>query len=89
MAYPTDTFIDADMEVFFPEIWAARINDFFRARLQLGAFFTDMSEDFAGGGDVLNIPNFTEMSANTKNNATAVTLNILGAFVKCIYQLGI
>jgi len=48
-----------------------------------------MSGDFSGGGDVLNIPSLTEMSANTKVNATAVTLGILGAFVKCIYQLGI
>ena len=89
MALPTDTLTDADLTVFFPEIWAERLNDFFRARLQLGAFFLDMSGDFSGGGDVLNIPSLTEMSANTKVNATAVTLGILGAFVKCIYQLGI
>jgi hypothetical protein len=80
-SYPTDTFTDADLTVFFPEIWAERINDFFRARLQAGAFFLDVSEDFSGGGDTLNIPNLTEMTANAKSNATAVTLNILGAFV--------
>ena len=72
---PTDTFTDADLNVYFPEIWANRINDFYRARLQLGAFFLDLSDDFSMGGDVLNIPSLTEMSANTKTTATAVTLN--------------
>lgn len=80
MAYPTGTFSDADLNVFFPEIWSERINDFFRARLQAGAFFLDLSEDFSAGGDTLNIPNLTEMTAYAKSNATAVTLK-LGAFV--------
>jgi len=72
---PTDTFTNADLAVFFPELWAERLNDFYRARLQLGSFFLDMSDDFSAGGDVLNIPNLTQMSANAKVNATAVTLN--------------
>lgn len=74
-SYPTDTLSNTNLDVFFPEIWAERINDFYRARLQAGAFFLDLSEDFSMGGDVLNIPNLTEMSANTKTIATAVTLN--------------
>lgn len=34
-----------------------------------------MSSEFAGGGDNLYIPNLTEMTANVKSNANAVTLN--------------
>jgi len=38
-------------------------------------FFTDRSSELVAGGDVLHTPNLTEMSANAKGNATAVTLN--------------
>lgn len=75
MAFPTGTLSDTNLDVFFPEIWSNRINDYFRARLQVAAFFLDLSDEFAMGGDVLNIPNLTAMSANTKTIATTVTLN--------------
>lgn len=38
-------------------------------------FFTDRSAELAGGGNILYTPNMTEMSANAKTNAQAVTLN--------------
>lgn len=38
-------------------------------------FFTDRSSELDGGGNILYTPNITEMSANAKTNATAVTLN--------------
>lgn len=57
------------------EIWADKINDFYRAKLVANKHFLDMSSDVTGGGDVINIPNLSEMSANAKSNATAVTLN--------------
>lgn len=74
MAFPTDSFTSADLDVMIPEIWSEKINDFFRAKLAAADFFLDMSSDVPEG-DQLNIPNLTEMSANSKSNATAVTLN--------------
>lgn len=57
------------------EIWGDRINDFFKCKLIITDFFTDRSGELAAGGDTLHTPNLTEMSANTKTNAVAVTLN--------------
>lgn len=74
MAYPTDTFTAADLDVFIPEIWGERINDFYRSKLILADFFTDRSSELSQGGDTLYTPNLTEMSATAKTNATAVTL---------------
>ena len=39
-------------------------------------FFVDRSSELAGGGSTLYTPNLTEMSANAKSNATAVTLEL-------------
>ena len=41
----------------------------------MASFFTDRSDEVREGGDILHTPNLTEMSANAKVNATAVTLN--------------
>lgn len=41
----------------------------------LAEFFVDRSDELAAGGSALYTPNLTEMSANSKSNATAVTLN--------------
>jgi len=41
----------------------------------LADFFVDRSAEVAAGGNVLYTPSTTEMSANSKTNATAVTLN--------------
>jgi len=58
-----------------PEVWGEKINDFLRSKLVLGNFFTDRSSELAGGGDTVHTPNLTEMTANSKTVATAVTLN--------------
>lgn len=58
-----------------PEVWGNKINDFYRAKLKVAPFFTNRSDELAEGGDTLNTPNLTEMAANAKSNATAVTLN--------------
>lgn len=71
----TDTFTAADLDVFTPEIWSQKINDFMRAKLYANKHFLDLSADVAGGGDVIHIPSLTEMTATEKANATAVTLN--------------
>lgn len=57
------------------EIWGDRINDFFKCKLIITDFFTDRSGELSAGGDTLHTPNLTQMSANTKTNAVAVTLN--------------
>jgi hypothetical protein len=75
MAYPTDTFTAADLAVLIPEVWGEKINDFYKDAGVIAPFFTDRSDEVVMGGDVLHTPNLTEMSANAKANATAVTLN--------------
>lgn len=75
MAFPTGTFTGTNLASFIPSIWGDRINDFFKRKLVLGNFFTDRSEELADGGKTLYTPALTEMTANSKTNATAVTLN--------------
>lgn len=73
--FPTNTETDVTLASFIPEIWGERINDFYRSKLIIAAFFTDRSDELAAGGDVLYTPNMTEFTATEKANATAVTLN--------------
>ncbi len=75
MAFPTDTFTAADLAVTIPEVWGSKMNDFLRAKLVINGFFTNRSDELADGGDILHTPSITEMTANAKANATAVTLN--------------
>ena len=77
MAYPTDTFTGAsgDLDVFIPEVWGEKINDFYKARLLMADFFTNRSDELANGGDTLYTPGMTEMTAHAKSNGAAVTLN--------------
>lgn len=72
---PTGTFTAADLAELIPEVWGSKINDFYRAKLKLAAFFTDRSDELSGGADALYTPNLTEMTANAKSNATVVTLS--------------
>ena len=75
MAFPTDTFTATDLAVMIPEVWGNQINDFLRDKLVINSQFTDRSAELSDGGDTLHTPNLTEMTANAKANATAVTLN--------------
>jgi len=77
MAYPTDTFTgdSGDLDVFIPAVWGEKINDFYKAQLVMADFFTDRSDELVGGGNIVYTPNITEMSANEKTTAAAVTLN--------------
>ena len=76
MAFPTGTFTgkSGDLDVFIPNVWGERINDFFKSVVVLADFFTDRSDELTGGGDVLYTPGLTEMAATEKAAATAVTL---------------
>jgi len=77
MAFPSDTFTGAsgDLDVMIPKIWGQKLNDFFRASLVMGNFFTNRSEELSGGGNIVYTPNITEISANSKSTGSAVTLN--------------
>jgi len=75
MPFPTDTATQADVDVFQPEIWGDRINDFLKKKLVMGSFFTNRSAEVADGGRDLHTPGLTEMSATAKSNGTAVTLS--------------
>jgi hypothetical protein len=58
-----------------PEIWTSKLNDFYRAKLVCANFFTNLSSEISGGGKTFNVPDISQMTANVKSNATAVTLN--------------
>ena len=75
MSFPTSTHTSTSLDAYIPEIWGERVNEFYRARLVAAPFFTDRSDEAREGGDVLYTPGTTEMTANAKSNATAVTLN--------------
>lgn len=75
MAYPTGTHSTTTLASFIPAKWGERINDFYKLKRLLADFFVDRSDELSDGGNVLYTPNMTEMAANAKSNATAVTLN--------------
>lgn len=75
MAFPTTSMSLTTLAEVIPELWGEKINEFFKLKLVIGDFFTDRSSELAGGGDALYTPSLTEMSANSKTNAAAVTLN--------------
>ena len=74
-AFPTGSESTTTLDVLIPEKWSAKMNNFYRAKLRAVNFFTDLSSELADGGDTLNIPNLTEMTAHSKSNATVVTVN--------------
>lgn len=77
MPFPTGTFTgdSGDLDAYIPAVWGQKINDFFRANLVCASFFTNRSEEIANGGNIIYTPGVTEISANSKSAATAVTLN--------------
>ena len=77
MAFPTGTFTGdgGDLDVMIPAVWGQKINDFMKSKLKAASFFTNRSDELMNGGNIVYTPNMTEMSANAKSAATAVTLN--------------
>jgi len=75
MAFPTTSMTGTSLASNIPLLWGEKINEFFKLKLMIADFFTDRSAELADGGSTLYTPNLTEMSANAKTNATAVTLN--------------
>ena len=74
MAFPTASHTSTSLASNIPLLWGEKINEFFKLKLMIADFFVDRSSELAGGGSTLYTPNLTEMSANAKSNATAVTL---------------
>lgn len=75
MPFPTTTETLTTLASYIPAIWGNKVNDFFKLKLLIAEFFTNRSDELAGGGNILYTPSTTEMAANAKTNATAVTLN--------------
>lgn len=74
-AFPTATETNTTLASVIPGLFAEKMNNFYKDNLKTAAFFTDLSADLASGTKTLLIPNITEMTAHSKSNATAVTLN--------------
>ena len=77
MAFPTNTLTGAsgNLDVYINEVWSPKINDFAKEKRHFSLFFIDRSDELSGGGDTIHTGNITEMAANSKVNAAAVTLN--------------
>ena len=75
MAFPSTSASSTTLATSIPLLWGEKINDFFKLKLMLADFFIDRSSELADGGSTLYTPNMTEMTANSKTNAQAVTLN--------------
>src|SRR4051812_16149667 len=75
MAFPTTSETLTTLASYIPAMWGEKINDFFKLKLMLADFFVDRSSELAEGGNIVYTPTITEMAANSKTNATAVTLN--------------
>ena len=75
MAFPSGSETLASLDVYIPEVWGQKVNEFFRAKLVAAPFFTNRSDEVRDGGDTLYTPNTTEFTATAKANATTVTLN--------------
>lgn len=73
--FPTATETNVSLDVWIPEIWGERVNEFYRNKLLAAPFFTDRSDELGGGGDTLHTPNTAEFTANAKTAGVAVTLN--------------
>ncbi len=64
------------LATLIPEVWGSKMDDFYKSKLFAGAFFTDLSSELAGGGDVLHVPSLvsTAWAASTKTGGSQVTL---------------
>lgn len=60
---------------YIPALWGSKINDFYRAKLKAASFFEDLSDEVMEGGNIVYIPNMSQMTAATKNQLSQVTLN--------------
>ena len=57
-----------------PELWSATVNRFYRENSSVRNAATDWSDDFAGGGDTLNIPSLSAIASQTVTEGAALTM---------------
>lgn len=74
MALGSSHFDVTDSAMLIPSLWSSRVNDFFRANLYAAAFFEDWSSEVADGGNIIYMPNITQMAASAKASQTEVIL---------------
>ena len=75
MAVTTDPFVAADLAAWIPEIWTPMILEELFAPSAAASWFTDLSEDARGGGDILHVADIYT------NTFTAQTQSTQGAEV--------
>jgi hypothetical protein len=74
MALGSNHWDTSDSAMLIPSKWANRVNDFFRADLYAANFFEDWSGEVSDGGNIIYMPNITQMAAVAKSAATEVVL---------------
>ena len=74
MALGSNHFDTTDSAMLIPSQWSNKVNDFYRANLKAAAFFSDWSSEVADGGNIVYMPNITQMAAVAKSAATEVVL---------------
>jgi hypothetical protein len=74
-AYPNDLMNSTTNAVFIPSIWADFINGYFRQALTLGSFFTNRSDELAGGGNILYTPGTTALSAVNRSAGSSIQVS--------------
>jgi len=78
MALGTDGFTGGnggDLTVDIPLVWGSQINDYFRYKLKLAAFFIDRSEELVEGGAAIYTPNLSALSTSNKVVNAQITLS--------------
>lgn len=74
MAYPSPMMTNTTGDVFIPELWSTEVLRATRANLVLADKVKRYDFMMKKGGDVLHIPNLSNLSANSKVSGSAVTL---------------
>jgi len=58
-----DTSGDSGLQKFIPEIWGMAVKDYYEKNLVFGKLATDLSSMVAGGGDIIRLPQHSELTA--------------------------
>ena len=74
MALGSNHWDTTDSAMLIPAKWTNKVNDFFRAELYAANFFEDWSDEVSDGGNIIYMPNITQMAATAKAAATEVVL---------------
>lgn len=75
MALGTNQMTITTGDVFIPEVWSRELQRATESTLVLANLVKRFDEDVAGGGDILDVPKISNITANVKAANTQVTLN--------------